>query len=88
MDLTDYSDLIEDDSFILFLDFYKAFDTVEHPFIFYCLEKFGFGEYFCNAMKTLYTNGNSSVKLTGGTTQRFYQERGIRRAALSLFICF
>lgn len=31
--LIDYSELISDDSFILFLDFYKGFDTVEHPFI-------------------------------------------------------
>lgn len=45
-DLIDYSELIDDDSFILFLDFFKALDTVEHPFMFYCLEKLGFGEYF------------------------------------------
>ena len=40
LDLVDYSDLISEDSFILFLDFFKAFDTVEHLFIFQCLEKF------------------------------------------------
>lgn len=39
--------------------------TVKHPFIF--LEKSGFGSYFCNAMKSLYANGNSCVKLTDGT---------------------
>lgn len=78
-DLIDYSELISEDSFILFLDFYKAFDTVEHPFIFYCLERFGFGTSFCNAMKTLYANGNSSMKLSDGTTQRFCLERGIRQ---------
>uniref|UniRef100_A0A9J8ACX2 Reverse transcriptase domain-containing protein n=1 Tax=Cyprinus carpio carpio TaxID=630221 RepID=A0A9J8ACX2_CYPCA len=78
-DLIDYSDLIKDDSFILFLDFFKAFDSVEHPFIFYCLEHFGFGAYFCNAMKTLYAGGNSSVKLNNGTTQRFDLERGVRQ---------
>lgn len=29
-DLLDYSDLVSTDSFILFLDYYKAFDCLEH----------------------------------------------------------
>ncbi len=36
-DLLDYRHLIEDDGFILFIDFYKAFDSIEHSFIFDCL---------------------------------------------------
>ena len=43
IDLLDYSELITDNSYILFLNFYKAFDSVEHQFIFNSLEKFGFG---------------------------------------------
>ena len=30
LDVLDYSDLIADDSLILFIYFYKAFDTIEH----------------------------------------------------------
>lgn len=30
LDLLEYSDYIDDDGFILFLDFYKTFDMVEH----------------------------------------------------------
>ncbi len=30
LDLLDYSDLVNEEALILFLDFYKAFDTVEH----------------------------------------------------------
>lgn len=33
-DLIDYRDKINDEGVMFFLDFYKAFDTVEHPFIF------------------------------------------------------
>lgn len=33
-------------SFILFLDFYKAFDLTEHEFILKTLNKFGFGNFF------------------------------------------
>ena len=33
LDILDYPDLVEDGGLMLFIDFYKAFDTVEHPFI-------------------------------------------------------
>lgn len=71
LDLLDYSHLISDDSFLLFLDFFKAFDTVEHSFLFHALQKFGFGQYFCNAIKTLYNNANCSIKLKFGSSSRF-----------------
>ncbi len=48
LDLLDYSDFVRDDSFILFLDFYKAFDSLEHDFMNTALSKFGFGNYFAN----------------------------------------
>jgi len=46
MNSLDYSDLIDDDGFILFLDFYKAFDSFEHKFILKTLHHFGFGDKF------------------------------------------
>lgn len=46
LDILDYPELINNESFILFLDFYKAFDSVEHKFIFKALDKFGFGDFF------------------------------------------
>ncbi len=54
LDLLEYNHLIEDEGFILFLDFFKAFDTVEHGFIFSTLELFGFGEKFINMIKLIY----------------------------------
>lgn len=79
LDILDYSDLITDNSFILFLDFRKAFDSIEHQFMFKALDLFGFGEQFKKSIRTLYTSGNSSVKLSHGTTKRFRIERGIRQ---------
>uniref|UniRef100_A0A3Q3BIJ9 Reverse transcriptase domain-containing protein n=1 Tax=Kryptolebias marmoratus TaxID=37003 RepID=A0A3Q3BIJ9_KRYMA len=79
LDLIDYSHLCPDDSFILFLDFYKAFDTIEHEFIFHALEKFGFGSYFSSAIKTMYTNGNCTIRLNAGTSPRFFLKRGVRQ---------
>lgn len=79
IDILDYSEILDDNGFILFLDFYKAFDTVEHQFILQSLNKFGFGNYFSSAIKTLYKNSNSSIKLPGGTSPRFHLSRGIRQ---------
>ncbi len=68
LDLIDYADLCPDESFILFLDFYKAFDTIEHKFIFHALEKFSFVPFFKSAIQTMYKDGNSSIKLRVGTS--------------------
>lgn len=79
LDLLDYRHLIETDGFILSIDFYKAFDSIEHPFIFDCLKLFGFGYKFRNIIKSLYENSNSSVSLSGGTSPRFPINRGIKQ---------
>lgn len=68
LDMIEYNQLILDNSFILCIDFYKAFDTIEHDFLFTTMKCFGFGEFFLNAVKMLYNGCNSSVKLTHGTT--------------------
>ncbi len=46
LDILAYSHLITDDNtYILFLDLYKAFDSIYHKFIFSCLKKFDFGSF-------------------------------------------
>jgi len=50
--MIDYSDL-PNDSFILFIDFYKAFDTIKHIFILKSISFFGFGYYFQKAIQTI-----------------------------------
>lgn len=79
IDILDHSELITDNSFILFLDFYKAFDSIEHKFMFKALDIFGFGNMFKRSVKTLYAGANSSIKLPFGTTKRFNINRGIRQ---------
>jgi len=79
LDILDYSDIINNDSFILFLDYYKAFDTLEHSFLFQALKKIGFGDSFCKMVKMLYVNGSSSIKLKSGTSPRFFLDRGVRQ---------
>ena len=38
LDAIDFSELIEDDSFILFLDFKKAFNSVKHDILYFSLK--------------------------------------------------
>ncbi|MGL5732989.1 MAG: RNA-directed DNA polymerase [Metamycoplasmataceae bacterium] len=77
-DLIDYKNKITDDGIMFFLDFYKAFDTVEHPFIFSALELFGFGKRFRSIISSLYWDTDCSVSLIEGTTSRFNISRGIK----------
>lgn len=86
LDLIDYNEIINEDSFILFVDFYKAFDTIEHDFIFKTLKFFGFGDKFQKVIRTLYNKINSSVKLANGTSHRFEIKRGIRQG--HCFFCW
>lgn len=79
LDMIDYNEYILDDSLILFIDFYKAFDTISHQFITRVIQFFGFGEGFLKVVRTLYKGCNGSVKLTNGTTPRFDIRRGIRQ---------
>lgn len=62
----------------------KAFDTLEHYFIFSALKKFGFSNYFIKTIKTLYFN-NCSIKLHSGTSPRFNLNRGIRQGSALFF---
>lgn len=79
LDMLDYRDYINTDSLVLFIDFFKAFDTVEHPFLLKTLHFLGFGANFCNIVEMLYTDISSSVSLNPGVTPRFKVLRGIRQ---------
>lgn len=79
LDLIDCADKISSQALILFLDFYQAFDTVEHYFLFKTLEEFGFGATFISAVKMLYKDINSSVLLYPYTTRRFSITRSVRQ---------
>uniref|UniRef100_A0A3Q3ASU9 Reverse transcriptase domain-containing protein n=1 Tax=Kryptolebias marmoratus TaxID=37003 RepID=A0A3Q3ASU9_KRYMA len=78
-DLLEYSDLVEDKGFILFLDFYKAFDMLEHQFLFKVLQMFGFGPNFCRIIECFYNGTTSSVALPHGTSPRFTINRGVKQ---------
>ncbi len=77
--MLDYSHLIDKESLILFLDLYKAFDSLEHCFIVETLKCMGFGDKFCNIITMFYSDITSSVSLGSEITPSFTMFRGIRQ---------
>ncbi len=56
---------------VLGIDWNKAFDRVEHEFLFKVLEKFGFGERMVGWVRRLYGSARSCVKVNGILTDTF-----------------
>jgi len=61
---------------VLCIDFIKAFDSVEHQFIFNVLKFFNFGPNFINMINTLLSNRESVVIVGDGYTSPFSIKRG------------
>ncbi len=64
---------------LLFLDFEKAFDSVEWNFMISVLEKFNFGKGFINWVKILYTKPIISIKNNGWLSEDIELHRGVRQ---------
>ena len=64
---------------LLFLDFEKAFDTVEWPFIWKTLDSFNFGPSITNWIMLCYQNIESCVLNNGWASNFFALERGVRQ---------
>ena len=64
---------------MLFIDFQKAFDSVEWEFLFKCLEAFNFGTDFLHWVIVFYKNIQSCILNNGMTSNFFTLERGVRQ---------
>ena len=64
---------------LLFLDFEKAFDTLEWSFIQKALISFGFGPSFVQWFKTFYNNTESCIMNNGWASNFFSVHRGVRQ---------
>ena len=73
---------------MLFLDFQKAFDSVEWNFIFKVLEKFNFGESFIKWIKLMYTNPLFRVKNNGWLSKSSKMSKGIRQGCPASALIF
>lgn len=66
-------------AYVISMDFEKAFDRVEHGFLFAVLKEFGFGNNFIKWISVLYRDIFTKVKCNGFLTQPFKVLRSIRQ---------
>jgi hypothetical protein len=74
---------------LFFSDFERAFDSLEHNFIFKCLEHLNFGNSFIQWIKLFYKSAQSAVINNGYISDFFPIERGVRQGcplSSSLFV--
>ena len=64
---------------LISLDFRKAFDTLEWPFMYHVLECFNFGESVKRWIKLFYTDIETAVMNNGFSTKWFKPSRGVRQ---------
>ena len=64
---------------IIVVDYAKAFDTIEWPFIEYCLNLFGYGNFITNAVKLLQKNSYSKIEQNGHFSDKIILSRGCRQ---------
>ncbi len=78
-DVIDYAFKNNIDMGLLSLDQEKAFDRVDHQFLFRVLKAFGFGDTFVAMIKLLYNDATCMVKMSGGLSVPVRVQRGIRQ---------
>ena len=78
-DVIDFSNTQSLECCLLFVDFHKAFDTLEWNFIQKCLGAYGFKVGFMKWVSLLYTDICNSVSLNGWLTDSIVPSRGIRQ---------
>ena len=78
-DIIEYCEYYDFPGILLFLDFKKAFDCVDHQFLFHLLHEFNFKESFIGWIKVMYKNAVGSVINNGWVSQKFEINQGIRQ---------
>ena len=75
----DDSNYVKEKLYSLFVDFEKAFDSINWNFLFKCLETYNFGPEFISHVKTLYRDITATVINNGHISPWFHLERGVRQ---------
>ena len=78
-DVIEIADKLNIEGWLVTMDIQKAFDSVDHDFLFCVLENAGFGNSFLNWIKILVKNQMSCVNNAGTTTSYFDLLRGCRQ---------
>ena len=78
-DVLRYTQKDEIPGVLLFLDFSKAFDSIDRNFLINLLKQFNFGHDFIKWIKTIYCNTSSCLVQNGIVSDFFTLEKGVRQ---------
>ena len=78
-DLIDHINKDNSEGALIFLDQEKAFDRVEHDFLFRTMSAFGIGDCFIDWLRVLYANATTRIKVNGFYTEPIPLTRGLRQ---------
>ena len=78
-DIMDFTATENIPGLMIFIDFQKAFDSVEWSFLIKCLEEFNFGPDFIRWVGVFYKDIKSCIINNGLTSNFFPHERGVRQ---------
>ena len=79
IDIYDYVENSGTGGAMISIDFEKAFDTIEHDFIFQTLKQFSFGDDFIRWIKIFYKNPVFRIKNNGWVSGSSSMTRGTRQ---------
>ena len=78
-DLIDIANKEDEQAAFIFLDQEKAFDRVNHEFLYKTMRAFGIGEGFIQWVKNIYSNATSVLNLNGFLSKQIPLKRGVRQ---------
>ena len=79
LDVMEHTKTVNIPGILLFIDFEKAFDSLEWNFMFKNLETFGFSHSLIRWVETFYSNISSCIINNGTFSANFELGRGVRR---------
>ena len=78
-DLIDLANKNDETAAFLFMDQEKAFDRVNHKFLFKTMEAFGIGQNFVKWVSLIYANASSILNINGHFSKKIPLKRGVRQ---------
>ena len=78
-DLIDLANRDDEQAAFIFLDQEKAFDRVDHEFLYNTMKAFGLGDGFIGWVRLIYSNATSVLNINGFLSKRIPLKRGVRQ---------
>lgn len=75
----EYCEIAEEDGCIVALDQEKAYDKIDHEYLWRILKKYGFPDEFIKRIQELYKNTNKAIMINGTVTKKYKVGRGVHQ---------